>query len=149
MQSAERKRKQRVLLGLKWWLKLKKSGEGQQSLLPHGLSIHQGRDVAAKRMIAHTQGIPKHDMSKRESNSRQSVELEWLDLRALIEYAAVSERTIREWIHRSNNPLPAAQVGNKLLVKRRAFDEWLAAHKVEPSQRVDLIVSDVMRRMRR
>jgi hypothetical protein len=36
---------------------------------------------------------------------------EWLDLRALTQYASVSQRTIREWIHRSGNPLPAAQVG--------------------------------------
>ena len=87
-------------------------------------------------------------MSKAESNSQQCLELEWLDLRALTRYAAVSERTIREWIHRSNNPLPAAQVGNKLLVKRSSFDEWLAAHTLEPSQSVDVIVNDVMQRMR-
>jgi excisionase family DNA binding protein len=87
-------------------------------------------------------------MSKAESNSQQCVQMEWLDLRALTMYAAVSERTIREWIHRPNNPLPAAQVGNKLLVKRSALDEWLAAHTVEPSQSVDVIVNDVMQRIR-
>jgi excisionase family DNA binding protein len=87
-------------------------------------------------------------MSRAESNSLQWVRLEWLDLRALTKYAAVSERTIREWIHRSNNPLPAVQVGKKLLVRRSAFDEWLTAHKVERSQSVDLIVNDVMKRIR-
>ena len=39
---------------------------------------------------------------------------EWLDIRALTEYACVSERALREWIHRLENPLPAVQVGNKL-----------------------------------
>jgi len=73
---------------------------------------------------------------------------EWLDLRALTQYACVSERTVREWIHRPNNPLPAAQVGNKLLVRKSVFDEWLAAHTVAPSHGVDVIVNDVMRRMR-
>jgi excisionase family DNA binding protein len=87
-------------------------------------------------------------MSKAESNSQQCLEFEWLDLRALTRYAAVSERTIREWIHRSNNPLPAAQVGNKLLISRRAFDAWLAAHRVQPPQDVSTIVNDVMHRMR-
>ena len=44
----------------------------------------------------------------------EKAEREWLDLRTLTEYACVSERTLREWIHRFENPLPAVQVGNKL-----------------------------------
>jgi excisionase family DNA binding protein len=80
--------------------------------------------------------------------ARRSVETEWLDLRGLTRYASVSERTLRDWVHRSTNPLPAAQVGNKLLVSRTAFDEWLKAHKVQPPQGVSTIVNDVMQRMR-
>jgi excisionase family DNA binding protein len=55
---------------------------------------------------------------------------EWLDLKALQRYACVSERTFREWIHRSTNPLPAVQVGGKILVRRSEFDRWLEAHQV-------------------
>ena len=55
---------------------------------------------------------------------------EWLDLRALQRYACVSERTLREWIHRPVNPLPAVRVGTKLLVRRGVFDAWLEAHQV-------------------
>jgi excisionase family DNA binding protein len=73
---------------------------------------------------------------------------EWLDLRALTEYACVSKRTLREWIHRFENPLPAIQVGNKLLVKKSVFDEWLAQHTVAPSETVNVIVEDAMRRLR-
>ena len=54
----------------------------------------------------------------------------WLDLKALRRYACVSERTIREWIHRPVNPLPAARVGTKLLIRRAAFDHWLEQHQV-------------------
>jgi excisionase family DNA binding protein len=79
--------------------------------------------------------------------SLKAMDREWLDLRALTQYASVSQRTIREWIHRSNNPLPAAQVGNKLLIKRSLFDKWLAGHTVDPPQSVDVIVNDVMKRM--
>ncbi len=61
--------------------------------------------------------------------------------------AAVSERTIREWIHRLNNPLPASRVGNKLLIKRSELDRWLANHLVDPPQNVSTIVNDVMQRM--
>ena len=56
---------------------------------------------------------------------------EWLDLKALQRYACVSERTLREWIHRSINPLPAAQVGTKILVRRSTFDRWLENHSLK------------------
>jgi len=56
---------------------------------------------------------------------------EWLDLRALQKYACVSERTLREWIHRTNDPLPAVRVGCKILVRRSVFDRWLEAHQVK------------------
>jgi excisionase family DNA binding protein len=58
-------------------------------------------------------------------------QFEWLDLKALQQYACVSERTIREWIHRPMDPLPASRVGGKILVRRSAFDRWLEAHQVK------------------
>jgi excisionase family DNA binding protein len=86
-------------------------------------------------------------MSKADAKPRNVLEREWFDLRSLTEYVAVSERTVRDWIHRPSNPLPAAQVGNKLLVKRSDVDRWLASHTVEPAQNVSAIVDDVMRRV--
>lgn len=74
---------------------------------------------------------------------------EWLDLRALTRYAAVSERTLRAWIHAPVDPLPASQRGKKLLVRRRVFDEWLERCPVKSTNSVDLnamvdeIVADV------
>jgi len=87
-------------------------------------------------------------MSKVEANSQQRMQMEWLDLRALTQFASVSPRTIREWIHRTNNPLPATQVGNKLLISRTVFNDWLAGHTVQPRQSVTAIVEDVMQRIR-
>jgi excisionase family DNA binding protein len=60
---------------------------------------------------------------------------EWLDLKALQGYACVSERTLREWIHRVVAPLPAVRVGTKILVRRSVFDRWLEGHEVK---RVDV-----------
>jgi excisionase family DNA binding protein len=56
---------------------------------------------------------------------------EWLDLKALQRYACVSERTLRQWIHRASNPLPAARVGTKILVRRSSFDHWLENHSLK------------------
>ena len=56
---------------------------------------------------------------------------EWLDLKALLLYACVSERTLREWIHRPSNPLPAARVGTKILVRRSTFDRWMENHSLK------------------
>lgn len=58
--------------------------------------------------------------------------MEWLDLRQLKRYAAVSERTLRTWIHQPIDPLPASRVGGKILVRRSVFDHWLEGHKLEP-----------------
>ena len=71
---------------------------------------------------------------------------EWLDLKALQQYACVSERTIREWIHRPIDPLPAARVGTKILVRRGSFDQWLENHRlklVDVGGIVDEIVSEL------
>lgn len=77
---------------------------------------------------------------------KREMSLEWMDLRALTQYAAVSERTAREWIRRAENPLPAVQVGRKIYVQRSVFDQWLNSHVFRPVSAVDLgrIVDEVM-----
>jgi excisionase family DNA binding protein len=68
---------------------------------------------------------------------------EWLDLHSLTEYAAVSERTVRNWIQAPVNPLLAVRIGGKILVKRSELDRWLEQHAVKP---VDLgaIVDEIV-----
>ena len=56
---------------------------------------------------------------------------EWMDQKALQQYACLSERTLREWIHRAPNTLPAIRVGTKILVRRSTFDRWLESHQLE------------------
>jgi excisionase family DNA binding protein len=64
--------------------------------------------------------------------SENAATLEWLDLRRLTGYAAVSERTLRAWIHSPVEPLPAVRVGAKILVRKSDFDHWLEQHAVKP-----------------
>jgi hypothetical protein len=71
----------------------------------------------------------------------------WMDLQALCKYSSTSERTLRGWIHRPTNPLPASCVGKKLLVRKGAFDSWLENHsvaRINVSGIVDEIASEVM-----
>lgn len=77
-------------------------------------------------------------MRQSESNSQSMVEREWFDLRGLTLYAAVSERTVREWLHRSLNPLPAVRVGTKILVRRSTFDAWLERHPLIPAETINI-----------
>jgi excisionase family DNA binding protein len=75
--------------------------------------------------------------------TNQTSQPEWLDLKALQRYACVSERTLREWVHRSINPLPAARVGTKILVRRTTFDHWLENHRLK-SLDVGCIVDELV-----
>jgi excisionase family DNA binding protein len=64
--------------------------------------------------------------------SENAATLEWLDLQRLTGYAAVSNRTLRAWIHSPVDPLPAVRVGAKILVRKSDFDHWLEKHAVKP-----------------
>ena len=75
--------------------------------------------------------------------TNQTNQPEWLDLKALQRYACVSERTLREWVHRAINPLPAARVGTKILVRRSAFDQWLENHRLK-SVDVGCMVDEIL-----
>ncbi len=72
---------------------------------------------------------------------------EWLGLRELTQYANISERTIRSWIYSPRDPLPAAKVCGKVLVRRADFDSFLQRHRVKPLEEinVDAIVRDVLK----
>jgi hypothetical protein len=77
---------------------------------------------------------------------------EWMDLRALQQYASVCERTLREWIHLTINPLPASQVEHgKILVKRSQFDSWLQARPIQSVDSMDIncIADEIVNELRR
>ena len=72
---------------------------------------------------------------------------EWLGLKDLSHYAAISERTLRSWIYSPVDRLPAAKVCGKVLVRRSDFDAYLERHWIKPLEEVNLdaIVKDVMK----
>jgi excisionase family DNA binding protein len=63
---------------------------------------------------------------------------EWLGMRQVTDYASVSERTVRGWIHAPVDPLPAVRAGGKILVKRSELDAWLSRRRLQPLATVDV-----------
>jgi hypothetical protein len=58
----------------------------------------------------------------------------------------VSERLLREWIHRPVDPLPASQADNrKILIRRSKLDAWIEAHPYQPLNSIDVdqITNDI------
>lgn len=84
-------------------------------------------------------------MRKNATKCETRPALEWPGLQELTKYAAVSERTLRKWIHSTVDPLPATRVCGKILVNRRAFDDWLRAHPVTPAKTAPAKGNAVMR----
>jgi excisionase family DNA binding protein len=74
---------------------------------------------------------------------------EWLGLRQVTQYADISERTVRSWIHSPVDPLPAVRVGGKILVRRSELDSWLERHRLKPLDVVNLdgIVRDLLHKV--
>jgi excisionase family DNA binding protein len=81
-----------------------------------------------------------------KQDGENKIGTEWLGLRQVTQYANISERTVRAWIHAPVEPLPAVRVGGKILVRRSELDSWLEKHRMKTLETVDLdaIVRDVL-----
>jgi excisionase family DNA binding protein len=69
----------------------------------------------------------------------------FLSLRALASYSSLSVRKLRDLLDDAGHPLPAYQVGGKILVRRSEFDAWMAAHRRRRDVDVETLVSEVLR----
>lgn len=95
-----------------------------------------------------THGIQLPEMGQKSATCARA-NVEWLDLRTLCGYASVSERTLREWIHRPSDALPAYQIAKKIFVKRCEFDQWIRRHVINPTDEINVegIVNEVVRKV--
>ncbi len=86
------------------------------------------------------------EILKTKQDAGSNVTAEWLGLRRVTQYADISERTLRAWIHSPVDPLPAVRIGGKILVRRSEFDAWLERHRIKPLGALDLdrIVREVL-----
>lgn len=99
-----------------------------------------------------TEAVNRNQLSSSDADpgyvgSGTGIGKEWLGLRQLTQYADISERTLRAWIYSRTDPLPAAKVSGKVLVRKTDFDKYLERHRVKPLHSIDLdsIVRDVMK----
>lgn len=93
-----------------------------------------------------TNGVTPTVCSRQKHEHEHGIYREWLGLKELSRYADVSERTLRGWIHSPADPLPAAKVCGKVLVRRSDFDAYLQRHRIRTLEElnVDGIVRDVL-----
>jgi excisionase family DNA binding protein len=75
--------------------------------------------------------IFRREIESRFMATKLTTSCEWLSLQQLTEYAAVSDRTLRTWLHRGTDALPAVRVDGKILVRRSEFDSWLEHHRIQ------------------
>lgn len=89
----------------------------------------------------------RQDQLVRRAPVSRGIDREWMGLRELTQYANVSNRTLRLWIHAPVDPLPAVKVSGKHLVRRSDLDAWLGKHRVRavPGVELDRIVREVLR----
>ena len=93
-----------------------------------------------------TNDVTPTDCSRPQREHEHGIYREWLGLKELSRYADVSERTLRAWIHSPADPLPAAKVCGKVLVRRADFDAYLQRHRIKTLEElnVDGIVRDIL-----
>ncbi len=63
----------------------------------------------------------------------------YIDLQELSERLSLSPRSIRTYVTRSDNPLPAYRIGGKLLFRWDEVEKWVERHRVHmPDVNVDV-----------
>jgi len=72
---------------------------------------------------------------------KESLQREYLDLRALSVYACLPIPTLRDYI--ADCGLPIFRVRAKILVRRREFDQWMEGFRVK-QDRLEDIVDEVL-----
>ncbi|MBI3104558.1 MAG: helix-turn-helix domain-containing protein [Candidatus Rokubacteria bacterium] len=91
------------------------------------MKVAQVRGVLAERVVVSTPLDP------------------FLPVRALVAYAGLSARKLRDYMADSAHPLPHYRVGGKILVRRSEFDLWVASYRQQGRADVERIVSDVLK----
>ncbi len=68
--------------------------------------------------------------------------MNYLSIEQISEKTSICKRTIQDWLHRQDNPLPFYRLGKRkgIRVAEEVLDDWLLQYKVEPGQRIKRLV---------
>ena len=68
--------------------------------------------------------------------------MQYLTLKQVSEMAGVSPKTVNDWLHHTDHPLPFYRTGKVkgIRVREDELDEWLEQFRVYPRQRVQRLV---------
>ena len=68
--------------------------------------------------------------------------MNYLSIGQISEKTGISIRTIQDWLHRQDNPLPYYRLGKRkgIRIAEEVLDEWLKQYKEDPGQRVERLV---------
>lgn len=68
--------------------------------------------------------------------------MQYLTINQIAEKTGISKRTVHDWIHHPDNPLPYYRTGKVkgIIVREDELEEWLEQFKVYPRQRVQRLV---------
>ncbi|HUU40068.1 MAG TPA: helix-turn-helix domain-containing protein [Desulfatiglandales bacterium] len=68
--------------------------------------------------------------------------MNYLSIGQISERTGISRRTIQDWLHRQDNPLPYYRLGKRkgIRIAEEVLDEWLKQYKEDPGQRVERLV---------
>jgi predicted DNA-binding transcriptional regulator AlpA len=80
--------------------------------------------------------------SGRERSSRRT-EDRYFDLRRLAQYSSFSVRTLRDYLTRTDDPIPCFRIGRKIIVKRSEFDAWIEKHR-DRTGNLNALVDDIL-----
>lgn len=74
---------------------------------------------------------------------KHNIPREYFSIKELADYSGVCERSLRDLISTSINPIPARRFGGAIKVKRSDFDEWADSCRID-NDRIDRLVNEVM-----
>lgn len=74
---------------------------------------------------------------------KSNIMREFLSVKELSAYTGICERTLRDMLNASVNPIPGYRFGGSIKIKRSEFDEWAKSRRID-NDRVDRIVNEVL-----
>ncbi len=68
--------------------------------------------------------------------------MNYLSIEQISEKTSICKRTIQDWLHRQDNPLPYYRMGKRkgIRVSEEVLDKWLEQYKAYPNQKVEKLV---------